>query len=68
MTLAELRALYPLAKRGVRLTDFLRKFGFSVIESCPGATQDIMAFPKRCWHLPAEAGTGRIWHPRSLRA
>jgi len=37
-----IRSMQPLTERGVRLRQEFEKFGFQVIESYPGATQDIL--------------------------
>ncbi|MDD1695579.1 MAG: DUF429 domain-containing protein [Methanoregula sp.] len=44
-------SLQQLTKRGIRLAKTLRALGFTVIESYPGATQDILGFPRKRVHL-----------------
>ncbi|MCW5797822.1 MAG: DUF429 domain-containing protein [Nitrospira sp.] len=42
-----LPSMQKLTERGMRLADEFRKRGFSVIESYPGAAQDIMRIPRK---------------------
>lgn len=42
-----LPSMQSLTKRGMRLTDELRKHGLKVIESYPGAAQDILGIPRK---------------------
>ena len=43
--------MQALTRRGIRLAKVLRDYGFTVIESYPGAAQDILGFPRKRVHL-----------------
>ena len=40
-------SMQDLTERGIRLADTLRKYGIPVIESYPGAAQDILGIPRK---------------------
>jgi predicted nuclease with RNAse H fold len=42
-----LPSMEKLTRRGISMADFLRHRGFSVIESYPGAAQDILGIPRK---------------------
>lgn len=42
-----IKSMQALTARGIRLASSFRKLGFPVIESYPGAAQDIMAIPRK---------------------
>jgi len=44
-------SMQELTRRGIGLSKLLRSAGFSVIESYPGAVQDILGFPRKQVHL-----------------
>ena len=54
-----LPSMQKLTARGIRLADILRKHGIPVIESYPGAAQDIMRIPRK--------GAGIEWLKMGLR-
>jgi uncharacterized protein YprB with RNaseH-like and TPR domain/predicted nuclease with RNAse H fold len=44
-------SMQKLTQRGMKLSKILRDSGFTVIESYPGAAQDILGFPRKRVHL-----------------
>jgi uncharacterized protein len=44
-------SMQKLTLRGIKIAKILRDSGFTVIESYPGATQDILGFPRKRVHL-----------------
>ena len=54
-----IRSMQKLTARGIRLAETLRAQGIPVIESYPGAAQDIMRIPRK--------GAGAGWLKRGLR-
>ena len=52
-------SMQKLTARGIRLAHFLRKRGIPVIESYPGAAQDIMRIPRK--------GAGLVWLKAGLQ-
>ena len=54
-----IRSMQRLTARGIRLAETLRERGLPVIESYPGAAQDIMRIPRK--------GAGAEWLKRGLR-
>jgi predicted nuclease with RNAse H fold len=44
--------MQKLTARGMRLAKMLRRYGITVIESYPGAAQDIMQIPRKHAGLP----------------
>jgi uncharacterized protein YprB with RNaseH-like and TPR domain/predicted nuclease with RNAse H fold len=44
-------SMQKLTQRGIKLAKLLRDSGFTVIESYPGAAQDILGFPRKWVHL-----------------
>ena len=54
-----IRSMQKLTARGIRLAGILRDRGVPVIESYPGAAQDIMRIPRK--------GAGSEWLKRGLR-
>jgi uncharacterized protein YprB with RNaseH-like and TPR domain/predicted nuclease with RNAse H fold len=44
-------SMQGLTRRGIHLAKILRDAGFTVIESYPGAAQDILGFPRKRVHL-----------------
>jgi predicted nuclease with RNAse H fold len=44
-------SMQKLTRRGMNIAKIFRDSGFSVIESYPGATQDILGFPRKRTHL-----------------
>ena len=54
-----IRSMQRLTARGIRLAGILRERGLPVIESYPGAAQDIMRIPRK--------GAGAEWLKRGLR-
>ena len=54
-----IRSMQKLTARGIRLAGTLREQGIPVIESYPGAAQDIMRIPRK--------GAGAGWLKRGLR-
>jgi predicted nuclease with RNAse H fold/dephospho-CoA kinase len=55
---ALLPSMQKLTERGIRLADRIRKLGIPVIESYPGAAQDIMGIPRK--------GAGIYWLQQGL--
>ncbi len=44
-------SMQNLTQRGIKIAKIFRNSGFTVIESYPGATQDILGFPRKRVHL-----------------